>query len=192
MQRMTLRHSVTFALLTVTLAFSAGDSAHAQGAVYRCPGPVLTYTDQLTPAQAKDRGCKVVEGAPVTIVNSNRPRAGTSVTTASSGSARAATPSAAGGAGGADAKVSDAEQRNRDRDAKRILDEELARERDKLTAMKKEFNNGEPERQGGERNYQKYLDRVEEMRQAIARKESDINAIERERTRMPGAQRNDN
>jgi len=30
--------------------------------------------------------------------------------------------------------------------------------------MQKEFNNGQPERLGSERNYQKYLDRVEEMK----------------------------
>ena len=50
------------------------------------------------------------------------------------------------------------------------------REEERLAALKKEFNNGEPERLGNEQNYQKYLDRVAEMKAAIARKESDIAA----------------
>ena len=30
--------------------------------------------------------------------------------------------------------------------------------------MQKEYNNGQPERQGDEKNYQKYLDRIADMR----------------------------
>ncbi len=48
----------------------------------------------------------------------------------------------------------------------------------------KEYNNGEPERQGNERNYQKYADRVAEMRSAITRKEEDIAAIKRELSKL--------
>ena len=51
--------------------------------------------------------------------------------------------------------------------------------------MQREYNNGEPERQGNERNYQKYLDRVAEMKMAIARKESDIAALKRELGKLP-------
>jgi hypothetical protein len=40
--------------------------------------------------------------------------------------------------------------------------------------MQKDYNNGEPERRGDERNYQRYLDRVAEMKAAITRKEADI------------------
>ena len=51
--------------------------------------------------------------------------------------------------------------------------------------MRKEYNNGEPERRGDERNFQKYQDRVAEMKSAIARKESDIAAIKREISKLP-------
>jgi hypothetical protein len=183
--------SVRAVAVAVVLAAPSWD---ADAAVYRCPGQVLTYTDQLTPAQAKERGCTVVENAPVTIVNGNRARpqanaAGTAAGrggTPSASGAGAATGAAAAPSRGGDAQVSEREQRERDRDAKRILEDEIARERDKLAAMKKDFNNGEPERMGGERNFQKYLDRVEEMRQAIARKEADIAAIERELSKVGG------
>ena len=44
--------------------------------------------------------------------------------------------------------VAQAEQRARDSDARRILGDELRREEERLVAMKREFNNGEPERRG--------------------------------------------
>ncbi|MFN8934575.1 MAG: hypothetical protein ACK5Y0_01550, partial [Pseudomonadota bacterium] len=86
---------------------------------------------------------------------------------------------------GAEARVDPAEQRARDSDARRILGEELRREEERLAAMVKEFNNGEPERRGEERNYAKYLERVAEMRAAIQRKEADIAAIRRELAKLP-------
>ena len=47
--------------------------------------------------------------------------------------------------------------------------------------MLKEYNNGEPEKQGPEhRNQQKYLDRITELKASIARNESDIAGIRRE------------
>jgi chromosome segregation ATPase len=79
-------------------------------------------------------------------------------------------------------------QRARDSDARRILEAELKTEEDRLAAMQKEFNNGQPERLGDEKNYQKYIDRVEEMRAAIARKQVDIAAIQREIKKLPPPQ----
>ena len=76
-------------------------------------------------------------------------------------------------------------QRARDSDSRRILLAELRREEDRLAEMKREYNNGEPERQGNERNYQKYLDRVADMKSGIARKEADIAAIKRELAKLP-------
>ena len=75
-----------------------------------------------------------------------------------------------------EARVDPGAQRARDSDSRRILEGELRREEERLAEMRKEYNNGEPERQGNERNYQKYLDRVAEMKSGIARKESDIAA----------------
>jgi hypothetical protein len=66
-----------------------------------------------------------------------------------------------------------------------LLEGELQREEGRLADLKREFNNGEPERQGGERNAQRYLDRVAEMRAAIARKEEDVAAIRRELAKLP-------
>jgi len=51
--------------------------------------------------------------------------------------------------------------------------------------MQAEYNKGEPERRGDERNYQKYLDRVSDLKSGIARKESDIAALKRELSKLP-------
>jgi hypothetical protein len=137
------------------------------GTVYRCPGPPVLYTDQITAVQAKERGCRTIEGAPITIVSPPKPRP------------------VAGRA--AEGKVEPGEQRTRDSDARKILEAELKRAQAKLADLQKEFNNGAPERQGGERNYQKYVDRVEEMKAAIERAQSDVEALTRELAKLPSA-----
>ena len=151
----------------------ACSAVFAEATVYRCPGPPVLYTDQITPAQAKERGCRTIEGAPITVVSTPKPRP------------LAGTPPPAGASRASDAKVEAGEQRARDSDARKILDAELKREEAQLAELQKEFNNGEPERQGGERNFQKYQDRVEEMKAAIARKQSDVAALKRELAKLP-------
>jgi hypothetical protein len=148
--------------------------ALAQGVVYRCPGNPVLYTDQITEREAKERGCRTIEGAPVTVVQVPKPKA----------------PAAASGTNNAaprpgESKVDPAAQKARDSDAKRILSEELKRAEEQLAALQKDFNNGEPERRGDERNYQTYLDRVAGMRAAILRKESDVAALKRELAKLP-------
>ena len=54
------------------------------------------------------------------------------------------------------------------------------REEERLGQLKAEYNNGEPERRGDEKNYQKYLDRTAELKANIARKEADVAALKRE------------
>ena len=46
----------------------------ADGTVmYRCPGN--EYNNTLSPKEAKDKGCKTLEGAPITVIQSERTRA---------------------------------------------------------------------------------------------------------------------
>jgi len=101
---------------------------------------------------------------------------------AGSGSGSSATPAAARSG---DSRVDPAAQRARDTDARRILNEELRTEEERLAALQREFNNGEPERRGDERNFQRYIERVAEMRAGIARKEADIAALKRELSKLP-------
>lgn len=144
------------------------------GTVYRCPGPPVLYTDTLTPDEARQRGCRTIEGAPVTVIQGPRPRqAGASA----GNSASAPRPG--------ESRIDPAAQRQRDSDARRILEAELRREEDKLAALKRDYNNGEPERRGDERNFQNYLDRVAQLKAAVARSEGDAAAIRRELGKLP-------
>jgi hypothetical protein len=162
----TMRHLAAFLLAAPLAAFAQA------GTVYRCPGPPVLYTSEISEKEAKERGCRTIENAPITVVSPQRraPVAGT--------------PPAAGNGAKGEGKVDPKEQRARDSDARAILEAELRREEEALAALQKEFNNGEPERRGDERNYQRYLDRVEEMRAAITRKQSDVAALRRELSKL--------
>ncbi|MFB9244812.1 DUF4124 domain-containing protein [Massilia antarctica] len=77
-------------------------------------------------------------------------------------------------------KVAGSEQRARDADRREILNQELHAEEKKLAELKREYNKGEPERQGNEKNYAKYEERVKSMADNIARAEKNIEALKRE------------
>jgi hypothetical protein len=83
-------------------------------------------------------------------------------------------------------RVEGVDQRARDGEARSVLESELKKAEARQAELQKEYNNGEPEKQGSEgRNYQKYLDRVAEMKAELARNESDIAGIRREIGRLP-------
>ena len=151
----------------------AQTSAPAGSVVYRCPGNV--YTDAISAREAKERDCRTLEGAPVTVFQGNRPRPAPA----------AAPPSAGSAARPADARVDPNDQRARDRERRPILEDELRRAEQAVADLQRDYNKGEPERRGDERNYQKYIDRVAEMKAALARKESDVAAIKREIAKLP-------
>jgi hypothetical protein len=161
--------------LAAVLLLGPLSCAWAQGGtVYRCPGPPVLYTSEISDKEAKERGCRTIENAPITVVSPPK---------------RA--PVQAGGNGaprGEGTKVDGKDQRARDSDARAILEAELKREEEALAALQKEFNNGEPDRQGGERNYARYQERVEEMKSAIARKQADVAALRRELAKLTPAQ----
>ncbi|MFG6448496.1 hypothetical protein ACG0Z6_09615 [Roseateles sp. BYS180W] len=147
-------------------------AAHAQGVVYRCPGSPVLYTDALSAKEAKDKGCTTIEGTPITVLPPVKPRAATSSTT----SPAASSP---------DNKVDPDKQRSRDGERRRVLEQELRDAEERLSQLNKEYNGGQPERRGDERNYQKYLDRAAELKSSIQRQESDIQALKRELSKLP-------
>ena len=77
-------------------------------------------------------------------------------------------------------KVDDGTQKARDADRKQILLDELKSVEQKLADLKKEYNNGEPERRGDERNFAKYQERTVQLKDNISRTEKDIDALRRE------------
>jgi chromosome segregation ATPase len=156
------------AILVCGAASAPGAETNDGSVMYRCPGN--DYKNTISAKEAEKLGCRKLEGAPISVIQTTRPRSG------------AAVSSTAGASG---ARVDPIAQRARDSDARRILEGELKTEEDKLAAMQRDFNNGQPERMGDEKNYQKYIDRVAEMRAAIARKQTDIAALRREIQKLP-------
>lgn len=154
------------AWLAASMLTPLGSACAEDKPVYRCPGNL--YTDALTPKEANEKGCKTLDGAPITVIQSSVPKGGGAATKPATGSS------------GAGEKVSSDDQKARDADRRKILEAELRKEEEALAGLQKEFNNGQPERKGDERNYQKYLDRVAEMKAAVTRKEADVAALKRE------------
>lgn len=158
--------------LAAALLAAAPLLAWAQGSVYYiCPGNV--FTNMLSAKEAEAKGCKAREAQQPTTVPGPRTGAGKPA------------PVASPTTRSADTRVEQSDQKARDTDARRILESELRKEEEALDALKRSYNNGEPERRGDERNFQKYQDRVAEMKAAITRKEADIAAIRREIGKLP-------
>ncbi|HYF42765.1 MAG TPA: hypothetical protein VEA35_09995 [Ramlibacter sp.] len=155
-------------LIPLIAALAVAGASHAQTRIFRCGN---TYTNNAAEAQAK--GCKVVEGGNVTVVEGTRVNGNAAVRVA------AAPQSAAQGQ--PSQRVDSGDQKARDADARLILEAELKKAEARHAELLKEYNNGEPEKLGPEtRNHQKYLDRVAELKASIARNESDIAGIRRE------------
>jgi len=160
-------------LAPLLLLASLGAQAQAQGnTVYRCPGPPVLYTDALSAKEAHDKGCRTIEGTPITVLQAPKPRP-------------AAVASEGARSGGADARVGAGQQRVRDDERRQVLQTELRQAEERLAGAQREFNNGQGERRGDERNYQKYLDRMAELKDNIARYEADVQALRREIAKLP-------
>ncbi len=156
-----------YAIPLVLAAALGAAAAQAQTRVFRCGN---TYTNDAAEAQAK--GCKPIEAGNVTVVQGTRVQPPASRPASIGASAQ---------------RIEAADQRARDTDARLILESELKKAEARQADLRREYNNGEPERRGDERNYQKYLDRVAELKAAIERNEADIAGIRRELARHGGA-----
>ncbi|HZH08469.1 MAG TPA: DUF4124 domain-containing protein [Lautropia sp.] len=157
---------MTKLLLRVSLAASVAGflAPAAQAQIYRCQSPDGTPLYQNSPG----KNCKPMDLPSLTTIPSPRTPAP---------AARATTANAAP----TDVPRVDASaQRSRDSDRKRILEDELGREQARLEQVREEYNGGEPERLGNERNYQKYLDRVARLKDDITRSETSVASLRRE------------
>jgi len=154
-------------LLPALLMLLAAAQAHA--VVYRCPGPPVLYTDQLSPREAQEKGCRTIDGAPISVVSPPKPRP----------AAATATP----GAGERRERVDSDTQRARDSDRRKVLEAELREAVGRLEQLKKEFNEGQPERT--DRNFAVHQQKVNDLKAAIARQEADVQAIQRELSKLP-------
>lgn len=167
-------------LLTLWIIAALPVVAFAQDRIYRCGNE---YTNNAT--QAKERGCKLVEGGNVTVIQGSRPSGGGGA--ASGGGSSAASSSSATSASPAGApRVTNNDQRARDSDARAILESELRKAEARHAELVKEYNGGQPERNALDlRNPQRYMERTAELKASVARSESDIAGIKRELSRLP-------
>ncbi len=130
----------------------------AAGGVFKC----VDRDGNITYGNVGDvKGCKKIDTEAPNTVPFPKPSAATA--------GRAPSKSETGGA-----------QRARDTDRRRILQEELASEEKKLAELKKEFNGGEPERRGDEKNFAKYQERTDKLKADLTRSESNIESLRRE------------
>ncbi|MET3107571.1 hypothetical protein AAKU67_001985 [Oxalobacteraceae bacterium GrIS 2.11] len=77
-------------------------------------------------------------------------------------------------------KVDESTQKKRDSERKQILSDELKAEQQKLSDLNTQYNNGEPDRIGGERNFSKYQERTQMIKDDITRTQQNIDALQRE------------
>lgn len=153
--------SILLRLLVAGMAFAA--QAHASAAIYLCVG--ADGQRELTDSNRKGGTCKLLD-LPGAISEPAKGRAGGKA-------APAATP--------ADfPRVNDSQQKARDADRKQILQDELNTEQKKLESLKAEYKDGQPDRNGNERNYAKYQERTAQMKDNIDRTEKNIDALNRE------------
>ncbi|MBC7609930.1 MAG: hypothetical protein H7228_10220 [Polaromonas sp.] len=169
-----MKHTALLSIFSLFMSFFSG-SAMAQ--IYRCEhssGGAPEYINNAKEAQT--RGCKTVEGGNVTVVQ------GAPITKSP---VRVAAVSPSGSGTRTDGSP---DQKARDSDSRAILEAELKKAEAKLAEQQKEYNSGEPEKQGIEgRNYQRYLDRVAELKDGITRNQSDIAGLKREIARLPAS-----
>ncbi|HEX8407051.1 MAG TPA: DUF4124 domain-containing protein [Duganella sp.] len=162
------------AALALPILMLAIGAARAQGVIYKCtpPNGSTEYTDVY-----RGSYCKSMElpGLTITAPPKRQGAPARNVAPAVPG-----TPAAPAASPGAFPRVDGAEQRARDADRRAILEDELKSETQKLAELRKEFNGGEPERRGDERNYAKYQERVAAMRDSISRSEKNVDALKRE------------
>ncbi|GAB1387232.1 hypothetical protein MASR1M59_23800 [Melaminivora sp.] len=161
-------------LVILAAALVAAAPVAAQDRIYRCGNE---YTNNA--AQAKERGCRLVEGGNVTVLQ-GAPRAPAPAPSAgpSGGAAASASPAAA-------PRVPSADQRARDADARAILEDELRKAESRLAELRREYNDGAPQRTALElRNPQVYMDRTAELKAGVTRAEADVAGIKRELGRL--------
>ena len=154
--------------------------AAAQSAIYRCGNE---YTNN--PVNAEARGCKLMEGGNLTVVEGLRPRGGAS---AAKAPAKGEGSSAKPGARSDNERVDQAEQRARDADARTILDNELRRAEQRLADLREEYRDGQPDMLASERSSpERYQARVADLKARLERAQSDVAGIKRELARFATA-----
>lgn len=144
-----------FAMLTACLTMAGSSLVYADSDIYVCTDAkgVKSYGNV-----GDGKGCKKIELPGITTFPAPKKNAST----------------------GNFPKVDEATQKKRDSERKQILGDELRSEQQKFSELNTQYNNGEPDRNGNERNYAKYQERVKEIKDNIVRSQQNIDALQRE------------
>jgi hypothetical protein len=154
---------ISTSFLLAAICASAHAHVHAQSDVFLC---VDEHGNKEYKNTGTTKGCKRVDLPGITTIPAPK---------------RPIVAQTAAKASPADfPKVDGGTQKARDNDRRQILLDELKTEEEKLTLLQKEYNNGEPERRGDEKNYAKYQERTAAMKEDISRTEKNIDALKRE------------
>ncbi|KAF3997815.1 DUF4124 domain-containing protein [Glaciimonas immobilis] len=159
-----MKYLIPGILMIATLSASSG-SVHAQSNIFLCVDAQGIKEYKNT---GDTKGCKKVDLPPLTVSTPPRSSAPAAVN-----KPQPVTPPDF-------PKVDGGTQKARDNDRRQILQDELRTEQKKLAELQKIYNNGAPERQGNERNYAKYQERVESMKEELTRTQKNIEALNRE------------
>lgn len=145
---------------SVLLALALGSGVVQADTLYKCldSSGVVLYTNQKTTA----RKC--------TVLSSEQP---VSTFSAPKNASRNATP-------GDFPRIDGETQRGRDGDRRKILQQEFATEQQNLDKARKALAEGEATRLGDEKNYQKYLDRVQGLKDGVSLHERNVEALRHE------------
>lgn len=71
------------------------------------------------------------------------------------------------------------------REQREEIEQKIAEETGLLESIKAEYKDGNPDRLGSERNYQRYLNRVERLKNEISAREANLQALQRELENLP-------
>lgn len=148
-------------VLAVVLMSALATAARAD--VYKCVDPVsgrVTYTN----TSASEKGC--------VLLSRDQPAASGA---SGAGGAAKRTPTPAGFP-----KVDSGTQRSRDADRRKILETELAAEERLLADARKELAEQEAQRSGGEKNYQRVLERLKPFQDKVELHQRNVEAIRKE------------
>lgn len=144
--------------LSLLLALMAG-VAQAD-TLYKCADSEgrTTYTNQKSP------------GKTCTVLSQDKP-----ISTFAAPKTRAATPTPEGFP-----RVNSETQKSRDGDRRKILEEEMRAEQQKLEGAKKSLAEQEAIREGGEKNYQRVLDRLKPYQEEVQLHERNVDSLQKE------------
>jgi hypothetical protein len=174
----------TMAVLGFCSAAVMAASSEAAERIYRCG-------NEYTNAPAVSQNCQVVQAQTITVIQGTRPfgaPAGPAAPPPASRTKTTTTSTSSAPVWGSSSPVS-VDAKSRDAQQRAILVAELQQTRERHAQWVLEYNDGEPDKVGGEaRNHQKYLDRLARLKASIARAERDMDSLQRELSRLPSNQ----